>query len=70
MYEYQKESKRGTSNLWDKTIYSTVLFRINLFFVLLKKELQNNSMSENLESLDLKYYCQWSKCCIWKATFR
>ena len=50
MHEYQKESKRGTSNLLDETIYSIVVFKIDVFFVLLKEELPNNSTSENLES--------------------
>ena len=42
MHEYQKESKRGASNLLDETIYSIVVFKIDLFFVLLKEELPNN----------------------------
>ena len=54
MHEYQKESKRGTSNLLDETIYSIVVFKINVFFVLLKEELPNNSTSENLESFRFK----------------
>ena len=41
---------RGTSNLLDETIYSIVVFKINVFFELLKEELPNNSTSENLES--------------------
>ena len=49
MHEYQKESKRGTSNLLDETIYSIMVFKINVFFVLLKEELANNSTSENLK---------------------
>ena len=54
MHEYQKELKRGTSNLFDETIYSIVVFKINIFFVLLKEELPNNSTSENLESFRFK----------------
>ena len=54
MHEYQKESKRGTSNLLDETIYSIVVCKINVFFVLLKEELPNNSTSENLESFRFK----------------
>ena len=54
MHEYQKESKRGTSNLLDETTYSIVVFKIDVFFVLLKEELPNNSTSENLESFKFK----------------
>ena len=54
MHEYQKESKIGTSNILDETIYSIVVFKINSFFVLLKEELPNNSTSENLESFRFK----------------
>ena len=39
MHEYQKETKRGTSNLLDETIYSTVAFKLDVFFILLKEEL-------------------------------
>ena len=46
-----QESKRGTSNLLDETIYSIVVFKIDAFFVLLNEDLPNNSTSENLESL-------------------
>ena len=54
MHEYQKESKRGTSNLLDETIYSIVVFEIDVFFVLFKEEVPNNSTSENLESFRFK----------------
>ena len=54
MYEHQEESKRGTSNLLNETIYSIALFKIDVFFVLLKEELPNNSTSENLESFRFK----------------
>ena len=54
MYEHQEESKRGTSNLLNETIYSIALFKIDVFFVLLKEELPNNSTSENLESCRFK----------------
>ena len=54
MHEYQKESKRGTSNLLDETIYSIVVCKINVFFVLLNEELPNNSTSEKLESFRFK----------------
>ena len=50
----QKELKKGTSILLDETIYSIVVFKIDVFFVLLKEELPNNSTSENLESFRFK----------------
>ena len=44
-----------TSDLLDETIYSTVIFKIDVFFVLLKEELPNtNSTSENLELIRFK----------------
>ena len=54
MHEYQKESKRGTSNLLDERICLIVVFKIDVFFVLLKEELPNNSTSKNLESIRFK----------------
>ena len=33
MYECQEESKRGTSNLLDETIYSIVVFKIEFFCI-------------------------------------
>ena len=54
MHEYQKESKRGTSNLLDETIYSIAVFEIDVFFVLFKEEVPSNSTSENLESFRFK----------------
>ena len=54
MHEYQSQPKRGTSNLLNETIYSTVVFKVNVFFVLFKEELPNNSTSENLESFRFK----------------
>ena len=54
MHECQKESKRGTSNLLDETIYSITVFKIDIFFVLLKEELPNNSTSKNIESFRFK----------------
>ena len=54
MHECQKESKRGTSNLLDETIYSIAVFKIDIFFVLLKEELPNNSTSKNIESFKFK----------------
>ena len=50
MHECQEESKRGTSNLLDETIYSIVVLKTDVFFVLLKEELPN----ENLESFRFK----------------
>ena len=54
MHECQEESKRGISNLLDETIYSIVVFKTDVYFVLLKEELPNNSTSENLESFRFK----------------
>ena len=54
MREYQKDLKSGTSDLLDEAILSIVVFKINVFFVLLKEELPNNSTSENLESFRFK----------------
>ena len=62
MHEYQKESKRGASNLLDETIYLIAVFNINILFVLLKEELPNNSTSENLESFRFNYFCRCSEC--------
>ena len=70
MHEYQKESKRGTSNILDEMIYPTLVFKIGVFLLLLKKELPNNSTSENLELLKiqnylgLKHCCQCAECCL------
>ena len=49
-----RQIKERTSNLLDETIYSTVVFKIDVFFVLIKEELPNNSTSENLESFRFK----------------
>ena len=49
-----QKSKRVTSNILDETIYSTMVFKIDVFFELLKRELQNNSTFENLESFRFK----------------
>ena len=54
IHKHQKGSKRETSNLLDETIYSIVVFKIDVFFVLPKEELPNNSTSENLESFTFK----------------
>ena len=54
MHECQEGSKRETSNLLDGTIYSIAVFKIDVYFVLLKEELPNNSPSENLESFRFK----------------
>ena len=54
MHECQEESKRDTSNLLDETIYPIVEFKIDVFFVLLKEELSNNSTSEYLQSFRFK----------------
>lgn len=44
-----QKSKRGKSNLLGNSIYFLVVFKTNIFFVLLKEELSNNSTSQNLE---------------------
>ena len=49
-----QDSKRGTSNLLDERIYPTVVFKIDVSFVLLKQELPNKSTFENLESFRFK----------------
>ena len=54
MHEHKKESKRGNSNLLNETICSIVVFKIDVFFVLLKEKLPNNSTSKNLESIRFK----------------
>ena len=54
MHEHKKESKRGTSNLLNETICSIVVYKIDVFFVLLKEKLPNNSTSKNLESIRFK----------------
>ena len=63
MHEYQKESKRGTSNLLDETIYLIVVFKVDVFFVLLK-EFPVIALLKILNHLDLKYCCQCSECCL------
>ena len=50
----RNKKKKETSNLLDETIYSIVVFKMDVFFVLLKEELPNNSTSENLESFRFK----------------
>ena len=54
MHEYQMESKRGASNLLNETICLIVVSKIDVFFVLLKQKLPNNSTSKNLESIRFK----------------
>ena len=45
---------RGTSNLLVERIQSIVVFKIDVFFVSLKEEIPNKSISEILGSLPLK----------------
>ena len=54
MHECQEESKKGTSNFLDETIYSIVVFKIYVFFIMLKEELPNNSTSKIPESFRFK----------------
>ena len=49
VHDTDQESKRGVSNFLDETICLIVVFKIDVFFVLSKEELPNNSTSENLE---------------------
>ena len=58
MHESQRESKRGTCSLSDETIYSIMVFKIDVSFVLLKKELHKNNTSENVESFRCEYFCE------------
>ena len=53
MQACQEESKQGTSNLLDETIYSIVVFEIDVFCIV-KEELPNNSTSEKIESFRFK----------------
>ena len=47
---------RGTSNLLVERIQSIVVFKIDVFFISLKEETPNKSVSEVLESLPLKTF--------------
>ena len=47
---------RGRSNLLVERILSIVVFKIDVFFVWLKEEIPNNSISEIWESLPLKIF--------------
>ena len=47
---------RGTSNLLAERIQSIVVFKIDVFFVSLKEEIPNKSISEILGSLPLKTF--------------
>ena len=65
-----QKSKRGTSNLLNEIIYSIVVFKIDLFFVLLKGEL-TKTLLKIQNHLDLKYCCRCSECCLdeFQSTF-
>ena len=67
MHEYQNELKRTASNLLDETIYSIAVFKIDLFLVLLKEELPNNSTSENLESFRFKTLLSMSRMLVMRT---
>ena len=47
---------RGTSNLLVERIESIAVFKIDVFFVSLKEEISNMSVSEILRSLALKTF--------------
>ena len=49
-----QELIKGTSNILDETIYSIVVFKINVFFVLLKEQLPGKGTTENLDSFRSK----------------
>ena len=50
----KRNQNRGTSNLLYEAIYSIVVFKIDVIFIMLKEESPDNSASENLESLRFK----------------
>ena len=59
MQRYFKTNQKlvkGTSNLLVERIQSIVVFKIAVFFVSLKEEIPNKSVSEILESLPLKTF--------------
>ena len=49
IFDTDPESKRGIWSLLDEMIYSIVVFKIDVFCVLLKEDLPNKSTSEGLE---------------------
>ena len=54
---------RGRSNLLVERILSIVVFKIDVFFVWLKEEIPNKSISEIWESFPLKIFHQCFECC-------
>ena len=52
-FKTNRELARGASNLLAERIQSIVAFKVDVFFVSLKKEIPNESVSEILESLPL-----------------
>ena len=53
-FKTNQEFVRGTSNLLVEKIWSTVVFKIDVFFVSLKGEMADKSVSKIQESLPLK----------------
>ena len=49
-----QELIKWTPNIFDETIYSIVVFKINVFFVLLKEQLPDKGTTENLDSFRSK----------------
>ena len=56
---------RGTSNLLVERIESIMVFKIDVFFVSLKEEIPNKSVSEILGSLPLKTFSSMLRM-LWK----
>ena len=55
-FKANQELVRGTLNLLVERIQSIVVFEIDVFFVSLKEEIPNKSVSEIRESLPLKIF--------------
>ena len=55
-FKANEELARGTSNLLIERILSIVVFEIDVFFVSIKGEIPNKSVSEIIELLPLKTF--------------
>ena len=55
-FKTNQELVRGTSNLLVERISSIVVFKMDVFFVSLKEEIPNKSISQIRESLTLKTF--------------
>ena len=58
---------RGTSNLLLERILSTVVFKMDVFYVSLKEEIPNKTVSEILGSLPLKIFSSMLRM-LWNKT--